>query len=178
MTFELKLILLLFYLGPPVKSCLILFFYVCFFDPEACDLLASCLGIKPTPLALEVDVLTTGRPGKSQCWLFKNVLTIHFSLYVDKCKRIIYKMKLINIWRRQWQPSPVLLPRKSHRRWSLVGCRPWGREEPDTTEWLHFHALEKEIATHSSVLAWRIPGTVEPGGLPSMGSESDTTEAT
>jgi len=33
----------------------------------------------------------------------------------------------------------------------------------------HFHALEKEMATHSSVLAWRIPGTVEPGGLPSMG---------
>ena len=34
----------------------------------------------------------------------------------------------------------------------------------------HFHALEKEMATHSSVFAWRIPGTVEPGGLPSMGS--------
>ena len=34
----------------------------------------------------------------------------------------------------------------------------------------HFHALEKEVATHSSVLAWRIPGTGEPGGLPSMGS--------
>ena len=34
----------------------------------------------------------------------------------------------------------------------------------------HFHALEKEMATHSSVLAWRIPGNVEPGGLPSMGS--------
>ena len=34
----------------------------------------------------------------------------------------------------------------------------------------HFHALEKEMATHSSVLAWRIPGTVEPGVLPCMGS--------
>ena len=34
----------------------------------------------------------------------------------------------------------------------------------------HFHALEKEMETHSSVLAWRIPGTGEPGGLPSMGS--------
>ena len=61
----------------------------------------------------------------------------------------------------------------------------------------HFHALEKEMATHSRVLAWRIPGTGEPGGLPSMGShrvghdwsdlaaaglwgctESDTTETT
>ena len=34
----------------------------------------------------------------------------------------------------------------------------------------HFHALEKEMATHSSILAWRIPGIGEPGGLPSMGS--------
>ena len=34
----------------------------------------------------------------------------------------------------------------------------------------HFHALEKEMATHSNVLAWRIPGTGKPGGLPSMGS--------
>ena len=43
----------------------------------------------------------------------------------------------------------------------------------------HFHALEKEMATHSSVLAWRIPGTGEPGGLLPMGcTELDTNEAT
>ena len=124
--------------------------------------------------------------------------------------------------RRQWHPTPVLLPGKSHGQRSLVGCSPWGREEMDTTEQLHshfslscigegngnplqysclenpmdrgawwaavhgvakswtqlsnftftfhFHALEKEMATHSSILAWRIPGTAEPGGLPSMGS--------
>ena len=43
----------------------------------------------------------------------------------------------------------------------------------------HFHALEKEMATHSSVLAWRIPGTGEPGGLCLWGrTESDTTEET
>ena len=73
--------------------------------------------------------------------------------------------------RRQWHTTPVLLPGKSHGRRSLVGCSPWGREESDTTErlYFHFHALEKEMATHSSVLAWRIPGTGEPGGLPSMG---------
>ena len=46
----------------------------------------------------------------------------------------------------------------------------------DFTLTFHFHALEKEMATHSSVLAWRIPGTGEPGGLPSMGSH--TTEVT
>ena len=40
----------------------------------------------------------------------------------------------------------------------------------DFTVTFHFHALEKEMATHSSVLSWRIPGTGEPGGLPSMGS--------
>ena len=55
-----------------------------------------------------------------------------------------------------------------------MGYSPWGHEESDTTERLHFpfhfHALEKEMTTHSSVLAWRIPGTEEPGGLPSMGS--------
>ena len=65
---------------------------------------------------------------------------------------------------------------ESHGWRSLVGCSPWGREESDTTERLHFHALEKEMATRSSVLAWRIPGTGEPGGLLSMGS--DTTEVT
>ena len=41
--------------------------------------------------------------------------------------------------RRQWHPTPVLLPGKSHGWRSLVGCSPWGREESDTTERLHFH---------------------------------------
>ena len=45
-----------------------------------------------------------------------------------------------------------------------------GTRLSDFTLTFHFHALEKEMATHSSVLAWRIPGTGEPGGLPSMGS--------
>ena len=51
-----------------------------------------------------------------------------------------------------------------------MSCGPWGHGESDTTERLHFHALEKEMATHSSVRAWGIPGTGEPGGLPSVGS--------
>ena len=42
-------------------------------------------------------------------------------------------------WRRQWQPTPVLLPGKSHGWRSLVGCSPWGREESDMTERLHFY---------------------------------------
>ena len=42
-------------------------------------------------------------------------------------------------WRRKWQPTPVFLPGESQERGSLVGCSPWGHEESDTTERLHFH---------------------------------------
>ena len=67
--------------------------------------------------------------------------------------------------------TPVFLPGKSHGQRSLVSCSPWSwtwlSDFPFT---FYFHALDKEMATHSSVLAWRIPGTGEPGGLPSMGS--------
>ena len=45
-----------------------------------------------------------------------------------------------------------------------------GHDLSDFTFTIHFHALEKEMATHSSVLAWRIPEKGDPGGLPSMGS--------
>ena len=44
-------------------------------------------------------------------------------------------------WRRQWHPTPVLLPGKSHGRRSLVGYSPWGRNESDTTEQLRFHFM-------------------------------------
>ena len=55
--------------------------------------------------------------------------------------------------------------------WAAVHgvAKSWTRLR-DFTFTSHFHVLEKEMATHSSVLAWRIPGTGEPGGLPSMGS--------
>ena len=76
--------------------------------------------------------------------------------------------------RRQWHPTPVLLPRKSYGWRSLVGCSPWGRWGSDTTEQLHFHfslsCIGEGNGNPASVLAWRIPGTGEPGGLPSMGS--------
>ena len=55
-----------------------------------------------------------------------------------------------------------------------MGYRPWGHKKVNATERLtlslHFHALEKEMATYFSVFAWRIPGTAEPGGLQSIGS--------
>ena len=55
------------------------------------------------------------------------------------CNSYIGSGSLKKIWQRRWHPTPVLLPRKSHGRRSLVGCSPWGREESDTTERLHFH---------------------------------------
>ena len=75
--------------------------------------------------------------------------------------------------RRQWQPTLVLLPGKSHGWRSLVGSVHGIAKSrirlSDFTFTFHFHALEKEMATHSSVLSWRIPGTVEPDGLSSVG---------
>ena len=73
-----------------------------------------------------------------------------------------------------WHPTPVLLPGESHGRRSLVGCSHGVTESwtqlSNFTFTFHFHALEKAMAAHTSVFAWRIPGTGEPGGLPSMGS--------
>ena len=71
-------------------------------------------------------------------------------------------------------PTPVLLTEESHGRRSPVAAVHGVAKSPtrlsDFTFTFHFHVLEKEIATHSSVLAWRNPGKVEPGGLPSMRS--------
>ena len=72
-------------------------------------------------------------------------------------------------------PTPVLFclenPMNGGAWWAAVhGVTKSQTRLSDFTFTFHFHALEKELATHSSVLAWRIPGTGEPGGLPSMGS--------
>ena len=65
----------------------------------------------------------------------------------------------------------LLFPMGRGAWWAAVHgvAKSWTRLS-DFTFTFHFHALEKEMATHSSVLAWRIPGTGEPGGLPSMGT--------
>ena len=59
-----------------------------------------------------------------------------------------------------------VLSRQIYRDRQISGCLGLG----DFTFTFHFHELEKEMATHSSILAWRIAGMGEPGGLPSMGS--------
>ena len=62
-------------------------------------------------------------------------------------------------------------PRDGEAWWAVVhGVAKSRAQLRDFTFTFHFHALEKEMATHSSVLAWRIPGTGKPGGLLSMGS--------
>ena len=78
--------------------------------------------------------------------------------------------------RRRWHPTPVTLAWKipwteEPGRLQSMGSRRVGHDWATSLSLFifYFHALEKEMATHSSVLAWRIPGTGQPGGLPSMG---------
>ena len=60
----------------------------------------------------------------------------HFLL---QCMKVESESEVTQSCPTQWQPTPVLFPGKSHGQRSLVGCSPWGREESDTTERLHFH---------------------------------------
>ena len=87
---------------------------------------------------------------------------------------VIKKSTNNKCWRRQWHPTPVLLPGKFHGRRSLVGCSPWDHWESDTTERLHFHFSLSRIGEGNGnplqCSCLEIPGTGEPGGLPSMGS--------
>ena len=127
------------------------------------------------------------------CWVFQICWHIECSTSTASSFRIWNSWNSITSTsfvhrRRQWHPTPVLLPGKSHEWRSLVGYSPRGREESNTTERLHFHfslrtrlsnftftfhfhALEKEMATHFSALAWRIPWREEPGRLQFMWSQ-------
>ena len=73
----------------------------------------------------------------------KNLLFLHSLIvhhyHIENSYMCLYTCLYIFLRRRQWHPTPVLLPGKSHGLRSLVGCSPWGREKLDTTEWLHFH---------------------------------------
>ena len=90
------------------------------------------------------------------------------------CKRCEFDPWVGKIpWKRAWQPTPVFLENPMNR----VGRIEGGLESIGSQKVKHnwsdlacMCALEKEMATHSSILAWEIPGTEEPDGLPSMGS--------
>ena len=98
-------------------------------SPEWCLLLCLRVGV----LNFEVKL-----PG------FKFHLLIsswsYASYWISLSRNIfVYVQSSSCMWRRQWHPTPVLLPGKSHGWRSLVGCSLWGRWELGTTEWLHFH---------------------------------------
>ena len=85
------------------------------------------------------------------------------------------------IQKRQWHPTPVLLPGKSQGQWSLMGCHPCGCTESDTTEQFHFHfqALEKEMANPLQCSCLENPRDGGAWWAAVYGvTESDTTEAT
>ena len=90
-------------------------------------------------------------------------------------KLIVWPKPFVAYLRRQWQPTPVLLPGKSHGRRSLEGCSPWGRWGSDTTERLHFHfSLSRTGGGNGNPLQYSClenPRDAEPGELLSMGSQ-------
>ena len=98
-------------------------YYVCAQSHSHVHLFAT-----PWTAALQAPV-STGF-SRQECW---NGLPFPASVILSE------SALLSIIWRRQWQPIPALLPGKSHGWRSLVGCSPWGRQESDTTEQLHFH---------------------------------------
>ena len=98
-------------------------------------------------------------------------------------EKVLFKSGNPSTWRRQWHPTPVLLPGKSHGQRNLIGCSPWGHEELDTTVRLHFH--------FSLFMHWRRKWQPTPVFLPGISqgrgslvgchlwgrTESDTTDA-
>ena len=96
-----------------------------------------------------------------------------YCVYIVNIVYIIWVL-CIMYQRRQWHPLQYscLENPMDGRAWyaAVHGVAKSRTRLSDFTLTFHFHALEKETATHSSVLAWRIPGMAEPGGLPSMGS--------
>ena len=94
---------------------------------------------------------------------------------ISKLRLVTYiRICLVRGQRRQWHPTPVLLPGKSRGRRSLVGCSLWGGEESDTTERLHFHFSLLRIGEGNGnplqCSCLENPRDGEPGGLPSTGS--------
>ena len=113
-----------------------------------------------------------GHTDKSPCGFVEICIVYSFYLYLPD----IFKIPLFLC-------LPSTLAWKSHGRRSLVGCSPWGHEESDRIAWLHFHfhfdALEKEMATHSSVVPGESQARGSLEGCRLWGhTESDTTEAT
>ena len=107
-------------------------------------------------LIIIIDYMCNKRLKKEPIWKIRHSLTLlpiymSFTCFNSICLVLFLKLDFLELsasivlnlifgcQRMQWHPTPVLLPGKSHGRRSLVGCSPWGHEESDTTERLHFH---------------------------------------
>ena len=114
--------------------------------------------------------LSTGRQTHNS---FYKLLSIFLSPLICNLPRVRGSPCCL-LRRRQWHPTPVLFlenPMDGGAWWATVhGVAQSWTGLSNFTFTFYFHALEKEMATHSSVLAWRIPGMGEPDGLPCMGS--------
>ena len=101
------------------------------------------------------------------------ILAVVSEHYSD-CIVVLICISLMVNGRRQWHPTQYSClenPMDGGAWWAAVqGVAKSQTRLSNFTFTFHFHALEKEMATHSTVFAWRIPGTGEPGGLPSLGS--------
>ena len=118
------------------------------------------------------SVLLTPKAVFRASWAFLPFVALGFIYQVMEC----FKFPLPKEFNGEGNGTPLQYsclenPMDGGAWWAAVHgvVKSWTRLS-DFTFTFHFHALEKAMATHSSVLAWRIPGTGEPGGLPSMGS--------
>ena len=108
------------------------------------------------------------------CRLTISAILISYIVKNKRCTLERLSSSMASSQRRQWHPlqySCLENPMDGGAWWAAIhGVAKSRARLSDFTFTFHFHALEKEMATHSSVLAWRIPGTGEPSGLPSLGS--------
>ena len=106
-------------------------------------------------------------------WRTKNMIYSYHAIQFGNKKEWSVDKSCNTYRRRQWHPTPVLLPGKSHGWRSLVGCSPWGRWGSDMTERLHFHfslsCIEEGNGNPLQCSCLENPRDGEPGGLPSMG---------
>ena len=100
----------------------------------------------------------------ASCFSLTGIHTFSSYLY----DTILITCHCLSNGRRQWHPTPILLPGKSHGWRSLVGCSPWGREELDRTEQLPFHfslsCIGERNGNPLQCSCWRTPGSPKDGG--------------
>ena len=139
--------------------------------PDIC--ISSCTFIK-----LEDEQVFTLDNNRRKILLINNCLQFKASSFLFKMRFLRVHNKIIRKSVYELVKVSIILqysclenPMDREAWWAAVHGVAKGRTRlSNFTFTFHFHALEKEMATHSSVLAWRIPGMGEPGGLPSMGS--------